>query len=228
MTLGTDHLSDEQLALLATEVPEPPLAAHLESCPDCRARWQEYQALVSALRTLPRPALPRDFVFDPQSVVRLRSAPWWWRYRFPIRVATLLAATFLVLLVTSALVLVPPSTQPNERVTGVARSPAAAVPTMHATPTLAESGAGEAVAPAVQALAASPAAASEGTTTAQTTVPPSSPPPEEHETSLRLGASGRFVLYGAIAVLTIVTALGLVIGFLLPLVRRPQRSMHLP
>jgi len=28
--------------------------------------------------------------------------------------------------------------------------------------------------------------------------------------------------------LTIVTALGLVIGFLLPLVRRPQRSMHLP
>jgi anti-sigma factor RsiW len=225
MTLGTNHLSEEQLALLATDVPEPALAAHLESCPECRARWEQYQALVRALRTLPRPALPRDFVFHPRSVARLHSAPWWWRYRFPIRVATLLAATFLVLLVTSAVVLVSPSTQPKERVATVARSPAAAVPDVESTPALTEAG-GEA-APAVQALAASPTAPSEQTATAQTKASSSAPAAEEHETSVLLGAAGRFVLYGAIGILTIVTALGLVIGFVLPFVRRPQQPIHL-
>ncbi|MCX2726935.1 hypothetical protein OO015_05430 [Thermomicrobium sp. 4228-Ro] len=228
MTLGTNHLSDEQLALLATDVPEPALATHLESCAACRARLEQYQALVSALRTLPRPALPRDFVFDPQSVARLRSAPWWWRYRFPIRVATLLAATFLLLLVTSAVVLVPSGTPSNERVAIEERSPAAAATDVGSTPTLTEAGAGEEVAPAIQALAASPTASSERTATVQTKVPSATPPLDEHETSVLLGAFGHLLLYGAIGALAIVTILGFVIGFVLPLVRRPPQSFRLP
>lgn len=118
------HLSEEQLALLASEEPEPPVAAHLKNCPQCSARWEEYRALRRALRALPSPPLPRDFRFGVRAVAWLRRPPWWWRYRAPLRVATLFAATLLVLLVAGT-VYWPPGSSPT----------AGSSPTGAATPT---------------------------------------------------------------------------------------------
>lgn len=99
--MALEHLSEEDLALLASEKPSGEVAMHLAHCADCRTRWEQYVALRQALRELPRPPLPRDFTFDLRAVAALHHQPWWWRYRMSIRVSTLLAATILVILLAS-------------------------------------------------------------------------------------------------------------------------------
>ncbi|MCX7624211.1 MAG: hypothetical protein N2Z82_10745 [Thermomicrobium sp.] len=219
MTRHVSHIADEELALLATEELPPAAAAHLASCAECRQRWEQYRTIAGALRSLPAPALPRDFSFDPAAVAALRPVPWWWRYRWPIRVTTLLAATFLVVLLSSALAW-PRASPPPQR---VAASTPTAVALAAPEPTPAEAGAGGESVTAVQALAGTPAEVGEATPSPQAkAVVPSTDREQERPVGFGSG-TGRVVVVVLAGLLALLSAVGSVFGFVLPLVARPPR-----
>jgi len=220
------HLSDEELALLATEEPDPAAAAHLQACAHCRTRWQQYQAISSALRSLPRPQLGRDLRFAPQAVAALARVPWWWRHRAAIRVGTVLAAAVLALLLTSTVGLLPAGRSADGRVPTEKRPPTVVSPTAEASAPI---GAGGESLPAVQAFVASPEPTE--TVESSSTVVPAGPAatlaPSGEERGSVLGPVARIALYSAIALLAVLTLAGLVLGFLLPLRRSPPSSRWL-
>uniref|UniRef100_A0A7C1K4E9 Zinc-finger domain-containing protein n=1 Tax=Thermomicrobium roseum TaxID=500 RepID=A0A7C1K4E9_THERO len=227
MTLEASHLTDEQLALLASEAPDSLAREHLESCEECRYRWQQYIALQRALRALPSPPLPRDFTFPPESVAVLRPVPWWWRHRFSIRVGTLLAATLLVMLLSSALAF-PGSRESSAGKRVHEQASPSGVAALAPQPTLAEAGRGGPSAPAVQSLEETPAPEGLTPSTFAFARPAETPPvptneAESETVQLREGLE-RALFLAAVTLLSVVTVLGVVLGFLFPVVRHPQRG----
>ncbi len=227
MTLETSHLTDEQLALLASEVPGSRVREHLESCAECRSRWQQYVALQQALRALPPPRLPRDFALAIQTAIALPRVPWWWRHRFSIRVGTLLAATLLVMLLSSALAFPGSGEWPTGKRAQEQATPNR-ITAVTITPTLAEAGMGGAAAPVVQSAQETP--------TLEGSIPSTLARPAEHSPAPTNEVKSQVVqprdrlmvvlFLGAVTLLSVVTVLGIVLGFLLPLVRDPQRGVH--
>ncbi len=228
MSRKATHLSEEHLALLATEEPDPVAASHLAACEQCRTRWEEYRRISAALRALPRPQVPRDFVVEPRSVAVLAHVPWWWRYQRVARVGTVLAATLLVILLATTALLPSPGTGTPEQYAAAPPAPAAEFRAAAAeTPEM--GGPEEATLPSVQTFATEPTPAVSAAADAQLPVTQGTgePAPSDSEFSLDLGTIGRFVLYGAIGLLGLLTLAGLVIGFLLPALRRNLGSVRL-
>lgn len=218
MTGEAPHLNEEQLALLASEVPDPLAEEHLASCERCRRRWQQYVMIREAMRALPSPALPRDFTFALERVTP-PSIPWWWRHRFSIRVGTLLAATLLVMLLSTALVL-PGSSE--KRALEQPAPTAIAVLSSQETPT--GPGAGGEVLPPSAALEGTPMVEDTATSVSAFAAPAETPsratPEHEAEVTQPTGGFWRLVLLSFTAFLGIITLLGLIFGFGLPMIHR--------
>ncbi|MCM8746181.1 hypothetical protein NET03_06520 [Thermomicrobium sp. CFH 73360] len=219
MTREAPHLNEEQLALLASEVPNPLAEEHLVSCERCRRRWQQYVAIREAMRALPSPALPRDFTFVLERGVTPPSIPWWWRHRFSIRVGTLLAATLLVMLLSTALVLPGPS---EKRALEQPAPTAIAVLSSQETPT--GPGAGGEVLPPSAALEGTPMGEDTATSVSAFAAPAETPsrvtPEHEQEVIQPTGGFSRLGLLSFTVLLGIITLFGLIFGFALPMIHR--------
>jgi anti-sigma factor RsiW len=106
VTQPTAHIDDELLSALVDGQLSPDemtrVQAHLETCPACRERSDDFRSVSQLLRGLPEVELPRDFslgprlVVDPPNVVRLRR--WYTATRVS---AAALAAVFVFLSVGS-------------------------------------------------------------------------------------------------------------------------------
>ncbi len=228
MSHDMTHLSEEHLALLATEEPDPAAASHLAACDQCRTRWEEYRRISAALRSLPAPRLSRDLVVDPRSLAVLTRAPWWWRYQRVARVGTALAATLLVILLATTTLLPSPGTGTREEHAAAPAAPAAEFRAAAAeTPEM--GGPEETTLPSVQSFATEPTPTGSAVADAQlpTAQGTTESAPSESEFSPDLGTVGRLVLYGAIGLLGLLTLAGLVIGFLLPALRRNRGAVRL-
>ena len=91
-----DCLSNEQLfyyseGLLETDENRR-IAAHLQSCDSCAARYVEEIELTVALRELPAPvpsaALPGRVISQIRAARARSSSPWWWAVAFSLLVAS--------------------------------------------------------------------------------------------------------------------------------------------
>ena len=75
-----------------SELPAPAEASlhgHLSECADCRIGWEEYSGLVSGLRELPEPPVPRELASQILKRARrrrpaLRALQLTWAYRVPV------------------------------------------------------------------------------------------------------------------------------------------------
>ncbi len=227
MRLTADgHPSDELLSAYLAEAIEDPaveaaVSAHLDTCSACREQIAQLHAITTLLAELPAPSLPRSFALTREELERLRPRPWYLRYQPAFRWASAVAAVLLVALLGLDLLTAGPAAREAPGPAADRRAlpePAAATPvaalSAPAEPTAGAEGAGGAtpeLAPAGKEVPTESIGVMAATPEPAVTTPAPSPAPSpERETAmtspLRLAA----------AVVSMVLAVTLVLGFLLP------------
>ncbi len=238
MRLTADgHPSDELLsAYLAEAIDDPAVeaavSAHLAACAACREQVAQLQIITALLAELPAPSLPRSFALTREELERLRPRPWYLRYQPVFRWASAVATVLLVALLGLDLLTAGPAAREGS---GPAVNRQALPEPTAATPVAALSAPTEPIAgaggpeglprellPAGKEVPteSSGVMAAPAEPTMSTPAPSPTPSPE-------LGTAMPSPLRLAAAVVSMVLAMTLVLGFLLPRLAK-RRVSRLP
>lgn len=85
------HLTDRLAEFVLGELSSPEMTEarrHLNDCPDCRARLNEFQQTYAMLKTSPDVEPPRRIIFE---VEKPRLVPWIWRWLAPMAASAAVA-----------------------------------------------------------------------------------------------------------------------------------------